>query len=76
MLHRKLPHYILSHDELGLHRALHTLQNHLTKFESDLVIAETDPWYFYSFADFRSFSIGVGAQSTSGGTSFLPEIYV
>ena len=38
-----------------LHRALHRLQNHLTKFESDLVISEMDTWYFYSFADFRPF---------------------
>ena len=57
LLHRKLPHYIVSHDELN--RALNTLQNHLTKFESDLVIAETDPWYSYSFADFRPFCIFV-----------------
>jgi len=53
LLRRKLPHYLLPYDEL--HRALHRLQNHLTKFESDLVNAETDPWYFYSFADFRPF---------------------
>ena len=31
------------------------MQNHLTKFESDLILAETDPWYYYSFADFRPF---------------------
>jgi len=57
LLRRKLPHYLLPYDEL--HRALYGLQNHLTKFESDLVIAEMDPWYFYSFADFRPLGIKI-----------------